>query len=262
MRKLKTLFRNHRYELIAFLVNVIVTFVAFQFFRNNLAVFVLSVVIFTASLILVIYQKTKDKDFFYLPLDKADQDKEWVGRGSFSYIRSEGCFEITQSHSGWIFPKTLTWDDYFFEFEFKIARSTCGFIVRSRDLSNYIMMQIAPQGINPHIRLDSEWIPWKHNDPQANLTFKKDLSQDTWYKAKIYCDKRRIRMTFFNKKEMIFDRSWEIKEQMLVTYPAPGNDRTKDIKLIRQIDFDFGAIGFRNHGEERAFVKNVFVEKL
>lgn len=61
---------------------------------------------------------------------------------------------------------------------------------------------------------------------------------------------------------MIFDRSWEIKEQMLVTYPAPGADRGKDLKVIRQVDYDFGAIGFRNDGEERAFVKNVYVEKL
>ncbi len=262
MRKLKTLIRNHKYELLAFLINIIVAYIAFQFFRDNLAIFVISVVIFTASLIFIIYQKTRDKDFYFLPLDKADQDKDWVGRGSFAYIRSEQCFEITQSHSGYIFPKTINWDDYLFEFDFKIARSTCGFIVRSRDLSNYIMMQIATKGINPHIRLDSEWIPWQHDDPQANLTFENELSLDTWYKAKIYCDKRRVRMTIFEKKEMIFDRSWELKEQMLVTYPAPGKDRTKDLKVIRQIDFDFGAVGFRNHGEERAFVKNVYVEKL
>lgn len=262
MRKLQTLFRSHKYELIAFLVNVVVAYITFQFFRNNLTVFVLSIVVFTASLIIVIYQKTKDKDFYFLELNKADKIKDWVGRGSFTYVRSENCFEITDSHSGYIFPKTLTWDDYVFEFDFKIAKQTCGFIIRARDLSNYIMMQIATKGINPHIRLDSEWIPWQHDDPQANLTFQNELSLDTWYKARIYCDKRRIRMTIFDRKEMIFDRSWEIKERMLVVYPAPGNDRSKDTQIIRQIDFDFGAIGFRNHGEERAFVKNVYVKKL
>lgn len=261
MRQLITILRTHKYEIIASLINIVVAFVAFHF-KDNLIVFVASVVIFTASLIFIIYQKIRDRDFYFLPLNKPDQVKDWVGRGDFAYMRSEECFEITQSHSGWIFPKTLTWDDYSFEFDFKIARSTCGFIVRAQDLSNYIMMQIATDGINPHIRLDSEWIPWQHNDPQANLTFEHKLSLDTWYKAKIYCDKRRIRMTIFDKKKKIFDRSWEIKERMLVVYPAPGDDRSKDTQVMRQVDFDFGAIGFRNHGDERAFVKNVYVEKL
>ena len=111
-------------------------FLAFKYFRDNIVVFLSTITIFIVSFILVIYLKMRDKDFYYLPLDKPGNEKDWVGRGSWKYIRSEKSFEITASNVGFIFPKTILWDDYSFEFNFKIINKTCAWIVRAVNLSN------------------------------------------------------------------------------------------------------------------------------
>ena len=49
----------------------------------------------------------------------------------------------------------------------------------------------------------------------------------------------------------------------LVEVIKEGDVDKQMVKQFQQnIDFDFGAIGIRNHGDERAFVKNILVEKL
>ena len=259
MRKLKTLIRNHKYEFIAFLVNIIVAYVTFQFFRDNLAVFITSVFIFTASLIFIIYQKTKDKDFYFAPLDKPGSEKDWVGRGRFAYVRNENCFEITDSHTGYIFPKTANWDDYKFECDFKIVKISLGCIVRAMNLSNYVMYQLFYDKVKPHLRINGEWIVTEEN------TFEEKLKPDNWYKLAIICEKRSVRINIKDGKVSLFDRHFIIPPQMGVVYrevDTKGEETKRETRLLQNIDFDFGSIGFRNHGEERAFIKNVYLEKL
>jgi hypothetical protein len=191
-------------------------------------------------------------------MDKPGQEKDWVGRGDFDYIRNEKCYEITNSHVGYIFPKISNWDDYFFQFKFKIINKTSGWIVRAVNLSNYIMLQCDFGGINPHIRIEGEWVVFEKQT--SGLTFIKELNPDTWYGAKIICEKRSIRILILENNQTICDRHWKIPEVLVVKYRNKKGG--EDLNIFRNIDFDFGAIGFRNHGDERAFIKEVFVEKL
>lgn len=266
MRKTKYFIRQYKFEFIAFFVNLIVTTSTLLLINISTAL-VVSILFLFASLIVVIYLKTKDKDFYFLSLDKTGQEKDWVGRGKFKFIRNEKCFEITESHVGYIFPKTSDWDDYSFQFDFKIINKTIAWIVRAIDLSNYVMLQCTMEGINPHIRINGQWIPKKHTDEDVNFTFDDKLSPDTWYKGRIICEKRSIRITIFSQgKNALFDRHWLIPDQMLihlVEVIKEGNSEKELIKQFQQnMDFDFGAIGVRNHGTERALIKNILIEKL
>jgi hypothetical protein len=79
-----------------------------------------------------------------------------------------------------------------------------------------------------------------------------------WYKARIICEKRNIRVILFDGDSQIFDRNWNIPDYLVVTYTSP----TGTTQLQREIDLDFGAVGFRNSGSERGFIKNVYIQKL
>jgi len=260
-KKFSVFLKTNKYEIVTFLVDFATAFIAFKYFRNNLLIFLFAVVIFVLSFVLVIYLKTRDKDFFYLPLDSPGKEKDWVGRGVWKYVRSEECFEITNSNVGFIFPKTILWDDYSFEFDFKIVNKTCAWIVRAINLSNYIMLQADFDGINPHIRLDGNWIVKKYSDADVNLGFNEKLAPDKWYKARVICEKRSIRITINDPKRPIFDRHWKIPDGFIVSY-REREDEDKVVNLYKEIDFDFGAIGFRNAGDERGFIKYVYIQRL
>jgi hypothetical protein len=261
-KKISIFFKTYKYEIIVFLVNLTTAYIAF-IFRDILILFLSFIFIFILSFILVIYFRTSDKDFYYLPLDKPGQEKDWVGRGIWKYVRSEKCFEITKSHVGFIFPKTFLWDDYSFEFDFKIVNRTCAWIVRAVNLSNYIMLQCAFEGINPHIRLDGEWLVKSHSDKDVNLTFREQLEPDKWYRAKVMCEKRSIRISIIDAERTIFDRHWVIPDTLAFVYKFKVEEGRQEEKILqRPIDFDFGAIGFRNSGDERGFIRDVHVQRL
>lgn len=259
MFKICIWFKTYKYEVIALIIDILLAVIA-GLNQNNKSVLTGSLIIIIFSFFVVLYFRSKDKDFYFLPLDKPGQDSEWVGRGDWIYNRMEKCHEITKSNVGYLFPKTLMWDDYSFEFDFKIANKTCTWIVRAQNLSNYVMLQCANDGINPHIRLDGQWIVYTHNTTNMTFDNNRQLSYDKWYKAKIVCDKRSINVNIFSDNNKIFDRCWVIPDTLIWQVKKAGEEATYNI--IRQIDFDFGGIGFRNDAYERAFIKNVYLEKI
>lgn len=258
MNKTKAFLRQYKYEFIAFIVNVISASFSIWLINPQVA-FVLVVVVFTLSMFMVIYFRTKDRDFYYLALDKPGGEQDWVGRGKFNYVRNENCFEITESHAGYIFPKTSNWDDYKFECDFKIVNKSLSCIVRAVNLSNYVMYQIFYDRIKPHLRINGEWIIMEES------IFEKKLKPDAWYKLITVCEKRSIRINIKDEEGTIVDRHFVIPAQMGVVYrevDSEGKETKRETRLMQNIDFDFGSMGVRNHGDERAFVKNVLVEKL
>ena len=212
------------------------------------------------SIFVVIYFKTQDRDFYFLPLDKPGDEKDWVGRGKFTYIRNENCFEITESDAGYIFPKTANWDDYKFECDFKIVKRHFGCIVRAMNLSNYVMYQIRDdKKIRVHLRINGEWIVTEENKVNS------ELKPDNWYRLKIVCEKRSVRINVKDGKTSLIDRHFIIPPQIKIVYreiDTKGNETKKETRQLQNVDFDFGSIGIRNYGDERAFIKNIYLEKL
>lgn len=258
MNQTKAFLRNNKYEIIAFFVNVLTALFAFILI-NATAAFVVTISVFTLSIFIVIYFKTQDKDFYFLPLNKPGCDIDWVGRGTFKFTKNESCYEITNSDVGFIYPKVALWDDYYFECDFKIIKTSLGFIFRAQNLSNSVMIQIFKNKIKSHLRVNGNWIIYGEENINSNI------DTDHWYKLKAYCEKRKIRINIFNSQDELVDRHITIPDTMTVIVKQPDDKDNKDKEEIRQIlniDFDFGAIGVRNSGNESALIKNIFIEKL
>ena len=258
MSKIKSFFRQYKYEFIAFIVNVISASLSILLTTPQLA-FVIAVIVFTLSMFVVIYFRTKDRDFYFLPLDKPGSDSDWVGRGAFKFIKNEMCYEITGSSVGFIYPKTALWDDYVLECDFKIIKTSLGVIFRAQNLSNCVMIQLFNDRIKSHLRVNGEWIVYGDDKTSTNL------GVDNWYKLKAYCEKRKIRINIFSGESELLDRHITIPDTIAVVVkqePSESKESKDEIKQILNIDFDFGSIGFRNFGNESALVKNVFMEKL
>lgn len=266
----KIFIKKYKYEFIALSVDILLIIASFIYFNNQKAAFILSFIVVLLSTFMIIYLKTKDKDFYFMPFNKPGQDKDWVGRGTLKFVHNESCYEITDSDVGFIFPKTSVWDDYKYEFDFKVVNKCIAWIVRAVNLSNYVMFQCGFNGINPHIRLNGEWIVMHHGDSDVKMTFERDLSRDTWYKATITCEKRsmRIKIYDYSSKKIIFDRHWRMPDSLSVKFPKrkianESSATDNDYVIMNQnIDFDFGSVGIRNWGDERGFMKNIYIEKL
>ncbi|NMB80551.1 MAG: hypothetical protein GYA14_01900, partial [Ignavibacteria bacterium] len=174
--------------------------------------------------------------------------------------RNENCFEITESDAGYIFPKTTNWDDYKFECNFKIVTKYFGCIIRAQNLSNYIMYQIRnDRKIWAHLRINGEWIVTEES------SFERELKPDNWYRLTIICEKRSIRINIKEGKDSIIDRHFIIPPQIKIVYrkiDAKGKESIEPSQQVQNVDFDFGSIGVRNYGDERAFIKNVYLEKM
>lgn len=261
-KRAKYFLLSNKYDFLAVLFNLVVAWIAFSF-RNNQTIFVFSIVVYIISLLFVIYIRIREKDFYFVPLTKSQDADNWIGRGTFKHIKTDNCFSITNSQTGYIYSKCLIWSDYKFSFDFKISNMVIGLILRAVNLSNYIMLQFAQEGINPHIKVNGGWNRMEHSDSRANLTFSKNLKLDKWYHCKIVCEKRTIRITIFDEAKIIFDRHWDIPEGdfkfKLVQYI--GDQRTETIALF-PVDLDYGSVGFRCDSKEKGLVKNVLIEKI
>src|SRR6266446_4105104 len=85
--------------------------------------------------IAILYFRVRERDFYYESLGDRKQRGRWVGYGTFEYSRMDRCFRITNSDSGFLFTRTLSWSDYEFRFRFKILTSCLGVIIRAVNLS-------------------------------------------------------------------------------------------------------------------------------
>ena len=85
--------------------------------------FIISIAVTFIATTVIIYSKTKEKDFYFLSLQNNTDKEDWIGEGTFQYDRTQGAFRITNSFSGFIFSKCLNWSDYILEFKFKILHT-------------------------------------------------------------------------------------------------------------------------------------------
>lgn len=255
MTKKRAFWRNYKYELISFIVNVVVAVIAFLYATQTIALGII-LTIFLISTFVVIYYKTKDRVFFFYPFDDFGQDQDWAGIGTLKFVRNEKCYEITDSHIGFILPRTLGWDDYSFSLAFKITNTSFGYIVRALNLSNYVMHQIFTDHIKTHLRIDGHWIVLQE------IPFDENLSMSRWYHLNVTCDKRSVRMKIEGSKN---DLNIIIPSEMMIQQKEvneKGEESGRTIRYMQNVDFDFGAVGIRNHGSERALIRNFVIEKM
>lgn len=254
------LLRNYKFDLLTAVFAVLSYFVSYRFASDQKTILLLTLFITLISVSLIIYLRLREKDFYFVGLAKRQDKDDWIGRGNFEYRRTNNAYIITSSEPGYIFSKTLNWNDYRFDFEFKIINDCVGAIVRAANLSDYVMFQIRDYGIRPHIRINGGWKSWEAKE--SNLEFENKLSSDSWYKCSITCEKDLVTILIKKGADAQFNRSWTISHERLgFPFPQIEND-PKPTVIHFPINLDYGTIGFRNSGGETALVKNIFLEKL
>jgi hypothetical protein len=122
------------------------------------------------------------------------------------------------------------------------------------------MLQITDLGIRPHIRINGGWHPWESDD--AGLTFNNKLSLDKWYKCKVICENDNITIKIYDGKTIIFNRSWSIPIGALNFVFKKDDADNHPVTIPFSIGLEYGSVGFRNYEREKAFVRNVLIQKL
>lgn len=252
--------RTYKYDLAGAMVALFSTLI--PLFFNNVYAFISSLLIIVASLLYVIFQKSKDKEFYYLSLQDRKNIENWIGSG-FQYKKSENCYLLNNAEPGVIFSPTLNWSDYRFRFQFKIEKNCVGIIVRAVNLSNYVMLQIRNDCIRPHVRVNGGWSISEPN--VTNFYIKKNLSSDTWYTCETKCENDSITIVISKNKKVFFNRIWQIPKGSVIFNFRESDEQKKNplsVKIPFSINLEYGAAGFRNSSNEIALVKEVLIEKI
>jgi hypothetical protein len=198
------------------------------------------------SFISIVYIRAREKRFYFSALTsvgwgtKSVRD-DWIGKGTFAFRREQKSFEINNSDPGFVYSKCLDWKDYRVTFDFRIGNRCVGVIVRAINLSNYAMLQITPEGINPHIRVNGGWAkiwrvpgqPKDGCDGESNLVISPVLAVGKEYNCELTCRDSTISIRVTNGSQVIIDGTWEIPNE-----PHP-------------INLEFGTAGFRNCTDEK-----------
>ncbi len=258
MKKILYFFNNYKFDFITTITALVLYTATFKYAENQKMLLGISILITIALLTLIIFLRKIDKDFYFIPLSNRKSKDDWIGRGVFEYSKTHKCHCITDAESGYIFSKCLTWSDYTYSFDFKIIDRCVGVILRAANLSNYIMLQIVPKGVNPSIRINGGWYVRNYED--ANLGFENSLTLDTWYKCVISCEKNSMNIKIYHKKNKLVDRDWQIPIGSVI-FEFKEKEGDTPIKIPMPINLEYGTIGVRNWDSEKALVKNVLVKK-
>lgn len=219
--------------------------------------FGLSVGITVAATIVIVTWESKGRDFVWLSMRGRADGERWIGQGGLVYARSDGGYRITQSHDGVILSDTLAWSDYRLQFMFRIEVTSVGVIVRATNLGNVVMLQIMADRVKAHIRVNGAWLVW---DNLPHLTFPAALHLGQWFHCEIMCDKRSVRLVF-SGQGVNCTLNWVIPAGNVV-FGAGGPVASGALPVPFAVNYDYGAIGFRNDGAESALVRHVLVELL
>lgn len=260
MKSILYTFKHFKFDILTTLSAIGLALLAFLLWQNQLTLMLASVLMATIFLIIIIYLKVKEKNFYFISLTKREDKEDWIGDGKFEYLRVSECFQVTQASPGCIYSKCLDWSDYKYEFEFKLRKTCLGAVLRAVNLSNYVMMQITQIGVRPHVLVNGGWMAWEANT--VNLEFSKKPSFEEWYKCQLVCDKDTINISILHKNEKILDREWQLPQGVLAFSFRKDEKNSEPINIPFPINLEYGSAGFRNFGDEKALVKNVLLEKI
>ena len=128
MKSILYAFKHFKFDILTSFSTIGLVLLAFLLWQNQLTLMVTSVLMVTIFLLIIIYLKVKEKDFYFISLTKREDKEDWIGDGKFEYSRVSKCFQVTQASPGCIYSKCLNWNDYKYVFEFKLQEelSWCG----------------------------------------------------------------------------------------------------------------------------------------
>ncbi len=106
LKKIYYFSKTYKYDFLTAFAALILYILAFIFSDNQKILLILSIIITFIFFTIIIYIRFKEKDFYFIPLADRKNKDDWFGKGTFEYERTEKCFLITNSDSGYIYSKT------------------------------------------------------------------------------------------------------------------------------------------------------------
>ncbi|KKS41296.1 MAG: hypothetical protein UV05_C0057G0005 [candidate division CPR1 bacterium GW2011_GWA2_42_17] len=257
MKRIYYFFKAYFIDIVVAIIGALGVLFAWIYGQGEVIRQTISLLVIFVTLLIIIYLRSRKKDFLFSALTWRRDKEKWIGYGTFQLSRVCKAYEIVNADPGYIISDGLTWSDYSLSFDFKIGNKCLGVIVRGVNLANYVMLQITQSGIRPHIRINGGWKWWEVNESELEIK----ISPDKWYHARISCDKSEIFIKITCSDGAQFDRVWNIPTGNLVfNFKKDESDTGTNIPF--PINLEYGSVGFRNWGDEKAFVKNVLVEKI
>lgn len=255
---LRFFFRRYRDDLITLLSAILVYVVSAWFVKNPGLLLGLSVGISVLAAIVIVTLKARGRDFIWLSMRDREHGDGWIGQGGLVYARTEEGYRVTQSPDGVILADTLAWSDYCLRFMFRMEQTSLGVILRAANLGNLVMLQIFSDRIKAHIRVNGGWLVW---DNLPSLTFGSPLMLGSWYSCEVICDKRNVRIVVNAAGEDRPALTWTIPSGT-VFFGASGPQIIGTLPIPFAVNYDYGAVGFRNDATESALLRHVLVERL
>jgi hypothetical protein len=250
--------RQYQSDLVTLASAIVGYIVAAWLVESPRLLFGVSIGITIVATAVIMAIKSRERDFIWLSMRGRLHGDGWIGAGGLSFARTEEAYRITQSFDGAILQDTLTWSDYRVRFAFRIDKLSLGVILRAANMGNLVMLQIFQDRIKAHIRVNGVYMSW---DYESSLTFGARLSLGTWYECDICCDKREVRIIISGPNRSENTLSWKIPSGSLMLR-AGSPEVTGTFPVPFMVNYDYGAFGFRNSGEESALVRHVLVEGL
>ncbi len=254
-------FRQHKYDLYTAITGIVLAIITIRLASNIKQALFGVLMVSVLTFIGVVTIRSRDRDFYRLPLSKPEEKHDWLGRGTFEYDRNQEAFRITKAGLGYIYSNCLGWSNYSVSFDFKIITKCLGVLIRALNVSDYVMLQIDKKGINPHIRVNGGWKIWKA--AEAHLLFDEDLGFGEWQKCEMTCEKDDINIRLKNSDgKRFFEGNWSIPNGQIINFRLEAEKKETSVTVPFPIDLLYGSFGFRNSGNgEDAYVRNVVVEK-
>jgi len=195
----------------------------------DIPVFLLLSIAIIAFIIYKLFFRTRIPKTDIIFKDNFRNLHKWVRENRNVTVRDSHLI-VTASGKGCITKVGDSWRNLKIKFKTIIRSSNFSFIVRAKDLDNYVMIQCSLERIVPHYCRNSEW------RILSEKIEKIDLETDQEYLVEIEVKEDSLKL-FIDGVELFFD------ENILS-------------------DFKTGKIGFREHGNERAEFYDLILEHL
>jgi len=205
--------------------------------------------------------------FAYLSRESAERSEfhedfrrgldQWEYNGAWRTEKEDGRYilTVTESFDGGIAMPCVLWRDYDFQFETKIVRGNTTWLIRAKDILNYVMLQCGQSELNPHFRVNGMWVKL----PPVSLPVQ--LPVNTWFGVRITVQGTRViaRATVGKEETEIYNG--DLLSTGVRGYVIGEEDSAQRADLI--LSYMVGSIGFREASSaESAHFRNVHVRKI
>lgn len=176
-------------------------------------------------------------------------------------LAGKGTLVVTGSDAGGITKVGSHWENYSFTFKARIINKCLGVIVRANDLNNYYMFQIRADKVRPHRRVTVPMIISHELSDDSGIEPQVNTVQHIEYKIIWQMDRNNTEFESIPISQSLndwFDIKIIVRGRSVFFYI----NNKLEFERPSFLQIPTGRVGFRNNGNEEAYVKNVKVRLI